>query len=96
MSLHTAGTALCYLTDLPPEIRLIVYEFLWPAIDTGTTFTVTQAGLALDTAHHISPPNLDLLQTCKLLRSEARPVYFAHTDLGLVPVDSFLAKSSHG
>jgi len=65
----------CYLRELPPELRLISFHFVWSG-DVHCTFNVAN----LDTVLAVSLTNphrtASLLTTCAVIRHEAEPILY--------------------
>jgi len=75
----------CYLLELPPELRLLIYEHLWTNLQSAGA-TIAGGYYILSPTHPmqlrrsgITPINsftLALLASCKIIRTEAHPVAY--------------------
>jgi hypothetical protein len=67
MSDNVVSQSRCHLLDLPSEIRLLIYEELFPP----RSIDMTDKKLGLDTA---------ILATCRTIHKEAKPVLYENTE----------------
>lgn len=102
MESNNERTGPCYLLDLPPELRLLIYELLYPTrafqvyLDIVSVGTQTPPIDILMTKrlppHHASLvwPGASLLSTCKRIKAEATTVCYESVDFS-IDVDALQA-----
>ena len=79
MALDDSLAGHCQLLDLPPELRLIIYEMLFTTAEMKFDITSTAVGATyafVADAGLLPLPGTTLLRTCKAISAEAIPVFY--------------------
>jgi hypothetical protein len=66
------------LLNLPAEVRLMIYELMFPA-DSVTVHNIDGSLHSLPDAHKVAADYLGILTTCRKIHTEANPVLYSNT-----------------
>lgn len=74
-----AASSTCNLLQLPPELRIRIYGYLWEDRCIEVKIDIVQLPDDIDTIGLLGRRSVDLLSTCKQLHSEASAVLYQQT-----------------